>query len=115
MSTALQTPNEPKPASPPREKDEDPVSGSHRKLRPLPTPVRILLYFLGWLLIIVGLLGLVLPGIQGILTLALGAAALSLVSEATHRWLRSVLKPWPAGQRRMEQLRAKVHSWLSRD
>ncbi len=115
MSTALHTPHEPKPAPPRPEKAEDPVSGSHRKLRPLPPPVRILLYFLGWLLIIVGLLGLVLPGIQGILTLALGAAALSLVSEAAHRWLRSVLKPWPAGQRKMEQLRAKVHSWLSRD
>ncbi len=92
-----------------------PVVDARPELRPLPVLVRIFLYFLGWLLIIVGLLGLVLPGIQGILTLALGAAALSLVSEAVHRRLRSVLKPWPAGQRRMELLRAKVHSWLSRD
>ena len=115
MSTALQTPNEPKAVPPPPEKAEDAVSGSHRKLRALPAPVRILLYFVGWFLIIVGLLGLVLPGIQGILTLAFGAAALSLVSEAVHRWLRSVLNPWPAGQRRLEQIRAKVHSWLSKD
>ncbi len=115
MSTAPQTPSEPKPASLPGGKTEDPLAGPDSTLRPLPAPIRIFVYFLGWLLIIVGLLGLVLPGIQGILTMALGAAALSLVSEAAHRRLRSVLKRWPAGQRRMERMRAKVHSWLSRD
>ncbi len=115
MSTAPQIPPEPNAHRPPESTAAGPLADPRPKLRPLPALVRIFLYFLGWLLIIVGLLGLVLPGIQGILTLALGAAALSLVSEAVHRWLRSVLKPWPTGQRRMEQLRAKVHSWLSRD
>ena len=115
MSTAPQTPSEPKPSSPSGGRAEDPVSGPHSTLRPLPAPIRIFLYFLGWLLIIIGLLGLVLPGIQGILTMAVGAAALSLVSEAAHRRLHSVLKRWPAGQRRLERMRAKVHSWLSRD
>ena len=80
----------------------------------LPMSVRILLYFAGWLLLLVGLLGLALPGIQGILTLVLGAAVLSLTSEAVHRWMRAIFRPWPAGWRRFENLRARLHAALKR-
>ena len=81
---------------------------------PLPTPLRVVLYFAGWFLLLVGLLGLALPGIQGVLTLILGAAVLSLASEATHRWLRRLLRPWPKGAQRFEQARTRLHQWLSR-
>ena len=88
--------------------------GSGRELGPLPKAVRLFLYFLGWLLLLVGLLGLALPGIQGILTIILGAALLSLASEATHRRLRSVLRRWPAADRQMERFRRRLHQLLSR-
>jgi len=115
LSTSLKPPPPPEPAGSSGEGEHDPLPAESGELRPLPTPVRIFLYFLGWLLIIVGLLGLVLPGIQGILTMVLGAAILSLASEAAHRRLRSVLERWPRSHRMMERFRAKVHGWLSKD
>ncbi|MEE2776162.1 MAG: PGPGW domain-containing protein [Acidobacteriota bacterium] len=83
-------------------------------LPPLPTPLRIVLYFAGWLLLLVGILGLVLPGLQGILTLFIGAAVLSLASEAAHRWLRRLLRPWPPAEKRFVQMRAKMRARLAR-
>ena len=88
--------------------------GGHTTLHPLPTLVRVGLYFLGWLLVLIGIVGLAVPGIQGLLTLALGAAVLSLASEAAHRRLRRVLRRWPRGQRLMERFRSKLHGLLSR-
>ena len=81
---------------------------------PLPTPLRVVLYFAGWFLLLIGLLGLALPGIQGVLTLILGAAVLSLASEATHRWLRRLLRPWPKGAQKFEQARARLRERLAR-
>ena len=98
-------------APPDSERDLDaPVE----ELGPLPTPVRIVVYFLGWLLLLIGILGLALPGIQGILTIIVGAALLSLASEAAHRQVRSVLRRWPSMDRRMEQFRARLHRFFSR-
>lgn len=68
---------------------------SSPELPSLPPAKRLLLLIAGWLLILVGLAGLVLPGIQGILTLALGAAALSLVSSTFLRLLHRLLRRWP--------------------
>lgn len=82
------------------------------ELGPLPMPMRIGLYFAGWLLVLFGLLELVLPG-PGLLFIFFGAAVLSLASEATHRALRRVLKIWPAGHNRMEHTRARLHHRLS--
>ena len=102
------------PQIPADEPEETAAQPPAPELRPLPTPIRIGLYFLGWFLLLVGLLGLALPGIQGILTMALGAALLSLASEAAHRRLRSLLRRWPAAQRLMERFRARVHKILAR-
>lgn len=97
----------------PQENQPPPPLRAH-KLRPLPSGIRIALYILGWLLVFVGLIGLVLPGIQGILCLILGASALSLVSDGLHRRLRPLFRRWPAGWRRLERLRRKLHSLLSK-
>lgn len=75
---------------------------------------RIFLVILGWLLIVLGLIGLVLPGLQGILTLALGAAALSLVSRSVLNALRYVFRPWPKGWRIVLRTRRKVQYWIGR-
>lgn len=84
-------------------------------LSPLSTLTRILLLIAGWLLILIGIAGLVLPGIQGIITIVAGAAVLSLASEIAYRVMHRALGPWPGIWSRIERLRAKVHGWLSRE
>lgn len=79
-----------------------------RLRRPLPPRTRLWLLALGWVLLVVGLAGLVLPGIQGILTLLLAAAVLSLASHRVHELLRRVFRGWPAGWRRLLRLRRRV-------
>lgn len=75
---------------------------------------RILLLVLGWTLIALGLVGLVLPGLQGVLTLGLGAAALSLVSRSMLNGLRYVFRPWPKGWRVVLRTRRRVQYWIGR-
>lgn len=96
--------------------DQDPLDGpADPALSPLSTLTRILLLIVGWLLVLIGIAGLVLPGIQGIITIVAGAAVLSLASEIAYRVMRRVLGPWPGLWSRIERLRAKVHGWLSRE
>lgn len=75
---------------------------------------RILLLILGWTLVVLGLIGLVLPGLQGVLTLALGAAALSLVSRSMLNALRYVFRPWPKGWQAVLRTRRRVQYWIGR-
>ena len=91
----------------------EPPSDPPRHLR-LPFWLRLSLFALGWLLILIGLAGLVLPGIQGVLTLLLGVAVLSLVSELAYELLRKGLHRWPAAWQRIEGIREKAHRWLRR-
>lgn len=83
-------------------------------LRPLPLWLRIALLFVGWLVILVGVAGLVLPGIQGVLTIIVGAAILSVASERAYRAVRSVVKRWPSVHERLDRFRERVHTKLSR-
>ncbi len=81
---------------------------------PLSPSARILLLVLGWTLIILGLVGLVLPGLQGVLTLGLGAAALSLVSRSMLNALRYLFRPWPKGWQVVLRTRRRVQYWIGR-
>ncbi len=85
-----------------------------RPLGPLPVGVRILLFLVGWLLLLIGFAGLVLPGIQGVLTIFVGAAVLSLVSELVYDGLRAMLSRWPSIWRRVEGLRMRIFRRLRR-
>lgn len=80
----------------------------------LPLLTKGLLVALGWLLVLLGIAGLVLPGLQGILTIALGASVLSLTSHTMLRGLRWCFRPWPRAWRRMLEFRAKAVAWLTR-
>jgi uncharacterized membrane protein YbaN (DUF454 family) len=80
----------------------------------LPLWLRLGLFALGWLLILVGIVGLVLPGIQGIFTLLVGVAVLSLVSELAYELLRKGLRRWPKAWERIERLREWAHRKLHR-
>ncbi len=82
-------------------------------LSPLPRSTRWLLLLLGWTLLMVGLIGLVLPGIQGILTLLAGAAVLSLVDPALEQWLDRRLRRRPWARQKLHNLRRRIHRWVS--
>jgi len=95
-----------------KERETSEVEDS-QPLSPLPWPLRMALLALGWLCILVGIAGLFLPGIQGILTIALGIALLSLGSESLHRFLHSMLRRWPRIWNPIERFRQRMHKWLS--
>jgi hypothetical protein len=81
---------------------------------PLSMGIRIGIFIVGWLLILVGVAGLVLPGIQGIATILVGAALLSLDNEFVYRGLRRLLARWPRVWRKLEHFREKSHDWIHR-
>lgn len=73
------------------------------------TPRRRLgLLVVGWLLIVLGVLGLFLPILQGALFLALGAATLSLVSERILWSLRWLMRPCPRAWRLTLRMRRRL-------
>jgi hypothetical protein len=78
----------------------------------LPLGWRIFFLSAGWLLILVGVAGLALPGIQGVLTIALGAALLSVSSGTAYWVLRWAFGRWPGGWRRVERIRRKLYRWI---
>jgi len=102
-------PEETRTSEPPRQQEP-----SHRRLPQLPLVVRICVLIAGWVVLLVGIAGLALPGIQGCLTIAVGAALLSLASEMIYRWLRRRLERWPKVWGRVEQTRGWMHGKLSR-
>jgi hypothetical protein len=75
---------------------------------------RLVAGILAWFFLVVGLAGLVLPGIQGILTLALSATMFSLTSTRVHERMRSAFRPWPKGWRRIVKVRRTLERWLLR-
>jgi hypothetical protein len=81
---------------------------------PLPLWLRVVVNFIGWLLILIGIVGIFLPVLQGGLSLALGFALLSIGSQTIHLWLRRWMGRWPKVWRRMEKLRRGMHRWLHR-
>lgn len=84
-------------------------------LPPLPTWKRLVLWVLGWFLVLLGLAGLVLPVLQGWLTLFLATAILSLVSEGIYKLLRRLFSRSPKSWRKVLRLRRWVHRRLHRE
>lgn len=70
--------------------------------------IRVGLWVMGWFLVLLGVAGLILPGVQGILTLLLGAATFSLVSHSVLRLLHRLFKPWPRAWERVLRLRQSI-------
>ena len=106
------------PASPvddnPQPTRTEKLRGRLRRLPRLPLYVRVGVFLVGWVLVLVGVAGLVLPGIQGVLTIFLGAALLSVVSELAYEGLARLLSRWPRAWRRVRGLRLTTHRWLRR-
>jgi uncharacterized membrane protein YbaN (DUF454 family) len=82
--------------------------------RPLPWPARLVLLVVGWLLVLVGIAGLVLPGIQGIATILAGLAVLSLASQTAYHLLHRLLRRWPRAWEKVERFRGACARWIER-
>ena len=76
----------------------------------LPIGTRIVLLGLSWICLILGLAGLLLPGLQGVLLLLLGMALMSVASDTVHRWMEKALHRHPGLQERLQRFRDKIHS-----
>jgi uncharacterized membrane protein YbaN (DUF454 family) len=76
--------------------------------------VRIVLLGIGWVVLALGFAGLLLPGLQGILLIILGAAILSVASERVHRALKALLRRWPRVSERLDHFRQALHDKLTR-
>lgn len=82
-----------------------------RRLRSLPVWLKVLVLLAGWIVVLIGIAGLVLPG-PGIATIVVGAAILSVVSEAAYGLTRKSLKRWPSIWDRVESFRDRLHDRL---
>lgn len=82
--------------------------------RRLPLKARILIFVVGWVLVVVGVAGLVLPGIQGGITILAGAALLSIDNQLLYRFLHRNLHRWPWVWSRIERFREKAHHWAEK-
>lgn len=69
---------------------------------------RLWLLVVGWFLMLLGVVGLFLPILQGFLFLGLGAATLSLVSESMLWGLRWLMRPCPRAWRATLRLRRRL-------
>ena len=89
--------------------EERPSNDDFSTLPPPPLAIRLLFAAIGLLLVLVGIAGLALPGIQGILTIAIGAGVLSIASRTVHRLLDRLLIRWPKLRDRVNRARRRVH------
>ena len=68
----------------------------------------------GWFFVILGILGLFLPVLQGILFIMIGLAILSTSSELVQRLLRRFEERHPRYHARVEEMKKKVLGWFKR-
>jgi hypothetical protein len=98
---------------PPPPPARPPLAGAPEHVS-FPMWLRVGLIVCALLLLVVGVAGLVLPGIQGIVTIVAGVALLSLVSANADRFLRWSLGPWPRILDKVEEMRERSRGWLLR-
>jgi len=72
------------------------------------------LLIIGWLFIVLGILGLFIPILQGILFIMIGLAILSSRSEMIKRFLKHLEKRYPRHHERIETWEKKVRGWFKK-
>jgi len=91
-----------------------PFAEGETDLPPLRIGVRILLFALGTLLVLFGLVFGPLPLIPAVVLVPAGVALLSLASDRLNRRLRVfVMRRWPNAWHRIQKVRAWLHRRLS--
>jgi uncharacterized membrane protein YbaN (DUF454 family) len=72
------------------------------------------LLIIGWFFIVLGILGLFLPFLQGILFILIGLTILSSRSETIRRFLRHLEERYPQHHKRIEIWKEKLRGWFKR-
>ena len=72
---------------------------------------RLLIWCLGWVFIVLGILGLFLPVLQGILFLLIGLYLLSSTSPWAERLLNRLRERFPKISKTFEEAKEKVAGW----
>lgn len=80
-----------------------------------PVVRRILILIVGWFFLILGVIGLFLPILQGFLFLAMGLAILSKESETANRILKWLKRKYPQPYARFILLKRKILRRFSRN
>lgn len=75
---------------------------------------RLLTLFAGWSFIVLGVLGLFLPVLQGILFLLIGLIILSTEYVWAHKLLQKIKVRFPKLAHLSEEAAAKAHHWINR-
>lgn len=75
---------------------------------------KIALLSLGWAFIVLGIVGLLLPVIQGVLFLLVGLLILSSEYDWAKRILGSVRTRFPTAAQRFQQASSRTTAWLRR-
>ncbi len=68
----------------------------------------------GWFFVLLGIIGLFLPILQGILFIMIGLAILSSRSELIRRFLKRLEERFPQQYEQMEIWREKINRWFKR-
>ena len=69
---------------------------------------------IGWFFVVLGIIGLFLPVLQGILFIMIGLAILSSRSETVKRFLKHLEKRFPHQYEQMEVWREKISQWFKK-
>jgi uncharacterized protein len=72
---------------------------------------KILLLLAGWGFLVLGVIGLFLPILQGVLFLMIGLVILSSEYVWAHRLLMKIRERFPGVAKRWDEARAKAHQW----
>lgn len=75
---------------------------------------KIALLFLGWAFILLGVIGLFLPILQGVLFLLIGLLILSSEYVWAHRLLLKIRNRFPAVARRWDEAQITVHKLMAK-
>jgi uncharacterized membrane protein YbaN (DUF454 family) len=75
---------------------------------------KIGLLIIGWLFVVLGIIGLFLPILQGILFILIGLAILSTRSEIIKRFLKNLEERYPHYHKQVEIWREKIGSWFKK-
>ena len=75
---------------------------------------KLVVLLLGWAFIVLGVIGLFLPVLQGVLFLLIGLFILSSEYVWAHRLLQKVRNRFPKLAARCEEASQKAHDWLTR-
>lgn len=75
---------------------------------------RVLILSLGWFFIILGIIGLFLPVLQGILFLFIGLVILSRASKTVKSWLEKLKNRHPKFGYYLDKAKEKVRDWKNK-